>query len=477
MGLMQDIEVEIERRSCRSLAEFVKRSWHIVEPSAVLKWGWALDAMCAHLEAVTRGDIRDLLINVPPGMMKSMLVGVFWPAWEWGPMQRPDLRYIGTSHKQDLATRDSLKCRRLIQSDWYQRRWPIKLTDDQNAKTKFENDKTGFRESTAFASITGSRGNRILLDDPLSVADANSPAALLAAEYTFLEALPSRRSDDKASIIVIMQRLHSRDTSGIILAKELDYVHLCLPMRFEANRRCSTPIGFTDPRRRDGELLLPERFSEEEVAKLEKTLGSYATAGQLQQRPVPRGGGLFKREWFSFVREVPIGTRFVRGWDFAATVSSEAAYTSGVKIGRTPAGRFVVADVLRERLSPRAVENALKNMATKDGYEAEISIPQDPGQAGKSQAQYMVSSLAGYRIRATPETGSKVTRAEPLAAQAEAGNVDILVGSWNETYLDELCDFPNGNFMDQVDASSRAFNVLTTGAKGASIVGTYGSRT
>lgn len=282
-----------------SLADFAKAAWHVLEPRAELKWGWALDAICEHLEAVTSGDITHLLMNVPPGCMKSLLTGVIWPAWEWTAPERRGLRYLGTSHKQDLAVRDNLKCRRLIQSTWYQARWPMTLVSDQNAKTKFENSDTGFREAMAFTSMTGSRGDRVILDDPLSVDDALSEAELLSAKTTFLEALPTRINNEESAIVVIMQRLHESDTSGIILEKKLPYVHLMLPMRFEKERRCVTVTGFRDPRTKHGELLFPERFSEKAVAQLEIHLGEFATAGQLQQRPSPRGGGLFKTKYIN----------------------------------------------------------------------------------------------------------------------------------------------------------------------------------
>src|SRR6185312_1657638 len=135
---------------------------------------------------------------------------------------------------------------------WYQERWPIVLTGDQNAKTKFENDKTGFREAMAFQSMTGSRGDRIILDDPLSVDQAQSEAELKNAEITFTESLPTRLNSAQSAKIVIMQRLNERDTAGLNLSKQLDYVHVCLPMEFEPSRRCSTKIGFKDPRTKDG---------------------------------------------------------------------------------------------------------------------------------------------------------------------------------------------------------------------------------
>lgn len=305
-----------------SLSEFAKAAWHVLEPGAPLKWGWALDAICDHLEAVSSGQIKRLLMNVPPGCMKSLLTGVIFPAWEWTNPAKRHYRYLGTAHKQPLALRDSLKCRRLIQSRWYQERWPLRLTGDQNAKTKFENEQTGFREAMAFAGMTGSRGDRVILDDPLSVDDANSEAELLTAELTFTEALPTRVNNDDSAIVVIMQRLHERDTSGIILSKGLGYEHLMLPMRFEEERRCRTSIGFVDPRKKDGELLFPERFSEASVKNLEITLGTYATAGQLQQRPTPRGGGMFKTKHVQLwpaKRTLPDFVYVVQSYDTAFT--------------------------------------------------------------------------------------------------------------------------------------------------------------
>jgi len=461
MILSPDDLIAVEREYCRrSLANFAKRAWRILEPSTPLRWGWALDAICLHLEAVTRGDINRLLMNVPPGCMKSLLVGVIWPAWEWGPRALPHMRFIGTAHMQDLAVRDAMKCRRLIQSEWFQSLWPITLTSDQNSKTKFENDKTGFREAMAFSSMTGSRGDRIDLDDPLSADGANSDADRRRAEITFTETLPTRVNNDKSAIVVIMQRLHEGDTSGIILARELGYTHLRLPMRFEPDRRCVTTF-FTDPRTKDGELLFPERFPEDQVALLERTMGSYAAAGQLQQRPAPRGGGMFKREWFPIIDALPVGGRYVRAWDLAATASDTAAYTAGVKMGRLPDGRFVIADACRVQGSPRDAERLIVATASQDGKAVKGSLPQDPGQAGKAQVQYLIGQLAGYTYRASPESGDKVTRADPMASQAEAGNIVLLRGAWNDAFLDELCSFPTGKFKDQVDAASRAFSELT----------------
>lgn len=452
-----------------SLVSFTKAAWHVLEPGQPYKHGWHIDAVSDHLEAVTAGQITRLLINVPPGTMKSLSVGVMWPAWEWGPKGLPHMRYLGTSHSHPLAIRDNLKMRRLIASEWYQERWgsTVRLMSDQNAKLKFENDATGFREAMAFTGLTGSRGDRVLIDDPLSVDDAGSDVKRDAVNETFREAVPTRLNNpDRSAIIVVMQRLHENDVAGLILAKDFGYEHLMLPMEFEPERKCYTSIGFEDPRTEDGELLFPARFPREVVERDKKVMGSYATAGQFQQRPAPREGGMFKRAWFGFVRATPAATAFARGWDLAASIEDGAAYTAGVKLGRYPDGRFVIAHSVRDRLSAGGVEKLIVSTATTDTKDCRVSLPQDPGQAGKSQAGYLVKQLAGYTAKSSPESGDKVTRAGPLSAQAEAGNVDILMtgdpikDAWIEPFLDEICIFPNGKFKDQTDAATRAFDEL-----------------
>jgi len=473
IAALEDEAIDDEERglSAQSLATFARLAWPILEPATPLKWGWALDAMCEHLEAVSRGEIRRLLVNVPPGSMKSLLTGVIWPAWEWGPLDRQELRYLGTAHKQDLAVRDSTKCRRLIQSAWYQRLWPVDLVGDQNAKTKFENARTGFREAMAFTSLTGSRGDRVILDDPHSVDDANSIVKLEGDIMTFREALPSRVNNDESAIVIVMQRLHERDVSAVAL--ELGYEHLCLPMRYEEGRS-RWVVGQGDPRKHDGELMFPERFPEAQVEELERTLGAYATAGQLQQRPTPREGGLFQHSWFQAIGALPTDIRrTVRAWDLAATkksTSNDPDWTAGVRMSRTSSGLYIIEHCRRFRGSPMEVEAALLGTAKIDGTSVTVRLAQDPGQAGKAQAEQLVRKLAGYPVKVDRPTGDKATRAAPFAAQAEAGNVRILVtgdpvaDAWIQPFIDELCLFPAAAHDDQVDAAADAFNELALGS-------------
>lgn len=435
----------------RSLAAFAQQAWHVLEPATDLKWGWALDAICEHLEAVSRGDIKRLLMNVPPGSMKSLLTGVIWPAWEWGPLDRQSLRYLGTAHKQELAVRDSMKCRRLIQSKWYQSRWPVNLTSDQNAKTKFENDKTGFREAMAFTGVTGSRGDRVILDDPHSVDDANSVVKLTADVTTFREALPSRVNNDDSAIVIIMQRLNEADVSSVAI--DLGYDHLMIPMRFEPKRASVTSLGWQDPRTVDGELMFPERFPERQVKELEDTMGSYATAGQLQQRPSPRGGGIIKTDWFRYYRECPpLEWRAIYA-DTAQKTGEENDYSVFQCWGRTTAGQAVL--IAQSRGKWEAPELVEKGRAFWHAMKVAHTVPLRAMKVeDKVSGTGLIQTLRreGIPILPVQRNRDKVSRAYDAAPFIEAGNVLLPEWSdWLDSLLAEASTFPAGAHDDQLD--------------------------
>lgn len=477
-------DVEGIRARSQTLEGFIKEHWRVLEPTRPLKFGWALRAMCRHLEAVTEGRIQFLLMTVPPGMMKSLLM-VFWTAWEWGPVGRPDLQTLATSYSQPNVLRDNLKLRRLIESDQFQAAWPMKLRGDQNAKGKFENTGNGFSEARPFSSMTGGRGDRVKVDDPHSTETAESDAERKTAVRIFREGITDRLNDITSSaMVIIMQRLHQQDVAAVAMELDLGFVHLNLPMEFEAERvgkdgkrsggACRTYVDgelfFEDPRTEDGELLFPERFPRAEVDRLKRAKGSYAYAGQYQQRPTPRDGGTFRREWFEVVEAVPAisAVRKVRRWDFAATdpkekTSSDPDYTVGLLLGET-GGTYYVLDVVRAQVSPAGVERMLKNTALQDGKSIKVRIPQDPGAAGKSNAAHQIKLLAGWDVKAALESGSKEVRATPVEAQAEAGNIKLVNGPWVAAFLDEIAEFPNAKHDDQVDALSGAFAELVTGS-------------
>lgn len=282
------------------LYKFVKYFWSVLEPETPFKDSWALYAICLHLEAVTRGEINRLLINVPPGFAKSLITDVFWPAWEWGPMGRPHLRYVAFSYAASLTERDNGKFKDLLMSSLYQEMWGKGFALRKIGAVEVSNSRTGRKFASSVGGTgTGERGDRVILDDPHNIKEVESKVIRDETVRWFRESLQSRLNDPALGVIVvIMQRTHEDDVSGAILSEEMDYCHLMIPMEFEVERRCITEIGWQDPREEEGELAWPEHFPPEEVAKLEKAVGPYAYAGQYQQRPEARGGGILKREYW-----------------------------------------------------------------------------------------------------------------------------------------------------------------------------------
>lgn len=460
---------ELDRLDCQTLSGYVRRAWHIVEPGAPYVHGWHIDAMCDHLEAVTRGNILRLLINVPPGAMKSLLTGVFWQTWEWGPENLAHHRFVATAHKEPLAIRDNLKARRLVSSEWYQGLWGdrVQLTGDQNAKTKFENTRTGFREASAFNSLTGARGDRVLIDDPHSVDDASSDAKRETAVTTFLEAVPTRlNSPERSAIVVIMQRLHERDVSGEIIARNLGYEHLMLPMEFEASRRCRTSIGFTDPRMVDGELLFPARFPREVVDRDKRVMGEYAVAGQFQQRPAPRGGAIFKASYIKTYEGDPPAMRWRAIYaDTAMKAKEENDYSVFQEWGLGVDGRPYILGQVRgkweapeletvarslwnaARLRPVNVWGTLRVMAVED----------------KVSGTGLIQKLTRDRIpiRGIQRDKDKIQRANDVAPYLAVNPIMISdVAEFGAAYTEELLSFPRGANDDQVDPTVDAIKDL-----------------
>jgi predicted phage terminase large subunit-like protein len=282
----------------------------VLEPATPFVAGWHLDAICEHLESVSRGEIRNLLINVPPRHMKSLAVCVFWPAWEW--ISHPERRWLFASYALSLSERDSLKCRRLIESPWYQQHWGnrFQLCGDQNTKLRYENDKTGHRiASSVDGSATGEGGDRVVVDDPHNVIDRESDAERARTLIWWDETMSTRLNDPKnGAKVIVMQRIHEKDLSGHVLAQG-GYDHLCLPAEFEPSRRCVTRIPWHDPRQQQNDLLWLPRIGPAELAEYKTRLGPEGYAGQFQQRPAPAGGARFKAEWFRYFRTEDSGLR------------------------------------------------------------------------------------------------------------------------------------------------------------------------
>lgn len=290
------------------LLRFVRYFWPIVEPSRPLIEGWPLQAICEHLEAVTRGEIKRLAISIPPGFMKSLTANVFFPAYEWGPAGLPETRYIAASYSQSLTVRDNVRFRNIIVSQAYKDLWSDNFapSHDQFNIIKVANDKTGWKLATSVGGVgTGERADRFIIDDGNSVKEAESEVVRESTNQWYTEVVPTRLNSAEDGVIInIQQRTHANDITGLIMARELGYEYLCIPMEFDTSRPLlPTAIGWLDPRQEDGELAWPERFSEKAVKDLKKVMGPYAVSGQFQQNPAPRGGGIIKREWWQLWEE------------------------------------------------------------------------------------------------------------------------------------------------------------------------------
>ena len=306
-------------------------------------------------------------------------------------------------------------------------------------------------------------GDRVLYDDPHSVEGALSEVQRNTVLRVFAETVTTRlNSPERSAIVVVMQRLHEQELAGHILERELGYVHLCLPMEFEPERRCTTSIGFCDPRTEEGELLFPERFPADVVARDKRAMGELGTAGQFQQRPTPRGGGMFPTDRFVLVDHPPEPSTiadFIRYWDKAGTKNG-GAFTAGVLLHKLKDGRFCVAHCRRGQWRALDREREIRQIAEFDGKRIRIGIEQEPGSGGKESAESTIRNLAGWRVTADRPTGEKAVRAEPYAAQVQGGNVLLVKGGWTKDFIDEHVAFPVGRTKDQVDAAAAAFNLL-----------------
>jgi predicted phage terminase large subunit-like protein len=376
--------------------------------------------------------------------------------------------------------------RRLVVSDWYQKRWGdrVKLTGDQNAKTKFENTASGFREAIATGSITGARGDIDIIDDPHSVEGAASDQMRRSTIEWFLEALPTRLNNpERSAIIVDMQRLHEEDVSGVILSKGLGYEHLCLPMEFEPSLRCETSIGFIDPREEAGELLFPERFPAHVVARDKHAMGPYAVAGQFQQLPSPRGGGIIKREWwidwdknealFNGIRPDQDGRIVFPVFDYVLA-SLDTAYDEKADKGNDPSalsvwGVWTDRDENRRVMLMAAWEDWLelhplvaKVARTCQRFKIDNLLIEAKA-SGKSVAQEIRRLYAheGWGVQMIdPGRIDKIARAYSVQHIWSGGLVYAPDREWADKMIDQCSVFPRGKHDDLVDTATQAIRHL-----------------
>ncbi|GJG88712.1 hypothetical protein tb265_38930 [Gemmatimonadetes bacterium T265] len=482
------------------LVDFVRGAWEVLEPDTPFLPNWHVDAVCAHLEAATRSyaltrldqpdvdawwrrpAIRDLLINIPPGFMKSLLGAVFWPAWVWTFL--PGWRGLFCSYAIDLALRDSVKCRTLIESDWYRDtfRPTWALSGDQNVKSYFANSATGFRLCVSVGGrATGFRGHAIVVDDPLNANDTHSEVARAEARTWWDRSMSSRVNDKRTGArVVIMQRLHQEDLTGHLIARG-GYQQLILPLEFEPARKAVTSIGWEDPRTEPGECLFPAMFPPEVIAQTQaELLDDYP--GQYQQRPSAAEGGIFKRDWFrTYDTSPPKLHSVLLACDANVKATKKGSYAVVQLWGRVNADLFLLGQI-RARLDFPALLDALRwasayRVGAHQLAGAKLIEDKANGPAAIATLQRQLPGVIAVPVEVSKEarwrSASPYVRAGnvylpgpgPAAAwvRACAGLVDAGTitpadnkPTWVQDFVDELATVPTAADDDQADTATMA---------------------
>lgn len=488
---MDRLDFELARKS---LAEFVRQAWHVVEPTTKLVWNWHLDVLCDALERQARGDLRyrKLLIEMPPGTMKSLIVSVFAPAWQW--LKQPERRKLFFSNDDKLAVRDSRRMREIITSPWYLALQdycvscgdsPWKLADDQNQKVNFENTRKGFRQCLSMgANVTGKRGDDIVIDDPIDAKEVINGSVdqvrtrIEEANNVIEKVLPNRVNDlSTACWTIIMQRLHPEDPAGRA-AVEGGWFVISLQMEFEPANPKNHP---SDPRKKADELLFDEKFPRDEITKLKTKLDRHYSA-QYQQNPLPPDGGPLKRWYWCFwypaganapppvsfmkadgtlhvskQKALPLGLRaHKQSWDMAFKDTKDSAFVVGQVWAELQADSYLL-DQVRAKMDILATIDAVRAL-TKAWPQALEKLVEDKAN-GPSVMRTLQREIAGFEP--IEPDGGKEARANAVAPACRSGNVWFphpFFFPWVKALIDELEAFPAGNYADQVDTLTQYLN-------------------
>jgi predicted phage terminase large subunit-like protein len=494
-ALVKERRRRVAERCRDSFAEFVRESWHVVEPETPLIWNWHIDAVADHLQALYEGRFLKLLINIPPGTAKSIIFAVLWPAWVW--TKDPSKTFIFGSYAEKLAIRDSARCRRVISSDWYRDTFEIdwEMRADQNTKGWFENTRGGVRQAIPVGGMgTGFRAWFIGFDDPHNVSIKESPSKRELAEVQnwWDKRMSSRGAEPKtARFAGVMQRIHEDDLSGHI-QKKSGWVHLCLPMEYDPERATETPLGKPDPRTKTGELLFPERWGPGEVQSMREDLGDQYP-GQANQRPSKPGGNIVKYAYLRFYfttenepdpvsvlvngevlvcKQVRLPTEFdeiITSWDLTFKAKRTSAFVAGQVWARDRARKFLLDRLLR-RLAFEDSCDAIREMAEEwPGCHAHVIEDKANGPAVIETLEDEIPAIEAF----DPGSKDKVERLAATTPQWRAGNVYIphpAECDWSREYMDAIVNFPNTSQKDDVDATSQALEYFRRGAGGWSFV-------
>jgi predicted phage terminase large subunit-like protein len=469
-----------------SFREFVPEAWKVLKPDTDYKHNWHIDAICEHLEAVTRREINHLQIWMPPVSMKTLLVSVMWPAWEW--THTPSRKYICASYSEPYAGTVSALSRTLIRSPWYQERWGRDFSLISETLLYYTNDRGGTRLACSpEGRVTGLHGNRIIVDDLLkpSEAEAVSGSAVRSTNNWFDSDLSNRHIPDEYARIIVMQRIHENDVAMHALEKR-HYNVLALPER----RWKGHPYAWHgDPRSNDGELLWPEFRSEEESKDMESHMLSWRVAGQLQQWPTTREGEILKRHHWRFYdpklfRDEKLAERRPKFRLVVQSVDTPLKDKESNDLVAIQAWGAVKADRY-------LLDSKKGHMNYSQAKRAILEQARYVRQLYKGSAHYVLIENAGYGVELIDELkkevtgvvkisrgadGDKILRAEAAAADLESGN--CYLPGYREgsdefsmpdearcpadvvDFIDSCAIFPNGRNDDDVDAWSQCMNWL-----------------
>lgn len=423
------------------------------------RWDWPhLQVIQRELERLTWGENDRLILQLPPRHGKSELTTIRYPVYRLA--IDPRTRVILGAYNQTLAAKFGRKARRLAEAQG------VPLARDRTAVDDWETIQGGgMRAVGVGGGVTGMGGDLIIVDDPVKNREEAESEVYREKVWDWYQSDLRTRAEPGAAIVLIMTRWHQDDLVGRVLASPgADrWTVVSLPALAEGQ----DPLG-----RPEGAPLCPDRFDAAALADIRTDIGEYAFTSLYQQRPRPREGGLFKPYTWPVLTAVPAEGRMVRYWDTAGTEQqgkNDPDYTAGVLMCRLPDKRFAVVDVARFRHSVGRRDAETERVARQDratyGGRVVEWFEQEAGVAGTERTEAIIKRLAGVPAYGERPTGSKVVRAEPLAAQGEAGNVALVHGPWLEAYRAELADFPSGKHDDQVDASSGAFNKLAQGGE------------
>lgn len=503
-ALLKDVPLDnlrtlFDAAECEAdLFTYFERSWP-THNSASFQWGWHLEAIADHLMAVSHGEIRRLLINIPPRFAKTLMVSVAWPTWTWankrnGPLLGPGVEFLAVSYGTDKATEDAVTARRVVSSDWYQERWGEKseckrviIAKDRDNQGRYDTTKGGSRISVGIeASILGRGGNIKIIDDPHKPDEVESDLVRDNVIRAYDETLSSRENDPNvAAEVIIMQRLHENDLSGHVMDRfgaDPDtggFVHLCLPARYEPERKCYTVLGWEDPREEPGESLWPERYSPEALNRREKQEGPFSWAAKYQQIPVPRGGGIIRAEWWqTWEKEAfPSFSTVLVSLDTASTEKEENDESALTAWGCWADGdgrpNIMLIDAWEGFLEFSRLLDTTTKMCRKHKADVLLIEAKNVGQAVSQEARRIMSQREISVVEFNPK-GDKVSRMVAIQHLFSGDKVvdpklgEIWTGGmiwapdkeWAQLAIDRVASFPKGRRKGIPDTVSQAIEYL-----------------